>query len=72
MLTDSYTPPDDACLTCRGAYWVLSELEQALEAHIRLEQNTLFPCALAYVASLETHHDSHRRSTVARITGDAH
>jgi len=53
MLTDSYTPPDDACPTFRGTYYALSELEQELHAHIRLEQDTLFPRALAYAVSLE-------------------
>jgi len=53
MLTDSYTPPDDACPTFRGTYYALSELEQELEAHIRLEQDTLFPRVLAHVVSLE-------------------
>jgi regulator of cell morphogenesis and NO signaling len=53
MLTDSYTPPDDACPTFRGILLQLSELEQELHAHIRLEQDTLFPRALAYAVNLE-------------------
>lgn len=53
MLTDSYTPPDDACPTFRGAYYALAELEQDMQAHIRLEQDMLFPRALAHVVSLE-------------------
>lgn len=53
MLTDSYTPPDDACPTFRGAYYALAELERDMQAHIRLEQDILFPRALAYVVSLE-------------------
>jgi regulator of cell morphogenesis and NO signaling len=46
-LTNSYTPPDDACPTFRGVYYALSELERDLEAHIRLEHDILFPRALA-------------------------
>ena len=53
MLTDSYTPPDDACPTFRGAYYALAELEQDMRAHIRLEQDLLFPRVLAHVVSLE-------------------
>jgi len=53
MLTDSYTPPDDACPTFRGAYYALAELERDMQAHIRLEQDILFPRALAYAVSLE-------------------
>lgn len=53
ILTDSYTPPDDACPTFRGAYFALAELERDMQAHIRLEQDILFPRALAYAVSLE-------------------
>ncbi len=53
LLTNSYTPPDDACPTLRGAYYALAELERDLQAHIRLEQDMLFPRALAYAVSLE-------------------
>ena len=53
ILTDSYTPPDDACPTFRGAYYALAELERDMHAHIRLEQDLLFPRALAYAVSLE-------------------
>lgn len=52
-LTDSYTPPDDACPTFRGAYYALAELERDMRAHIRLEQDILFPRALACAVSLE-------------------
>ena len=30
-LTNSYTPPDDACPTFRGVYYALSELERDME-----------------------------------------
>ena len=46
-LTSSYTPPDDACPTFRGVYYALSELERDMEGHIRLENDVLFPRALA-------------------------
>lgn len=54
VLTDSYTPPADACPTFRGVYYALAELERDLTAHGRLEQDLLFPRALAYVARVET------------------
>lgn len=44
-LTDSYTPPADACNTFRGLYCGLAELEKALHEHIHLENNVLFPRA---------------------------
>ncbi len=46
-LTNSYTPPEDACPTFRGVYYALSELERDMESHIRLEHDILFPGALA-------------------------
>ena len=46
-LTGSYTPPADACPTFRGVYYGLAELERDMEMHIHLENDILFPRALA-------------------------
>ena len=46
-LTDSYTPPADACPTFRGLYYGLAELERDMQIHIHLENDILFPRALA-------------------------
>lgn len=46
-LTDGYTPPKDACQTYRVAFMVLQEFEMDLHKHIHLENNILFPNALA-------------------------
>ncbi len=46
-LTDGYTPPKDACQTYRVAFSVLEEFEMDLHKHIHLENNILFPKALA-------------------------
>ncbi len=46
-LTGSYTPPPDACPTFRGLYYGLSELERDMQVHVHLENNVLFPRALA-------------------------
>lgn len=47
VLTDSYTPPADACETFRGVYYALAELERDMQMHIHLENDILFPRALA-------------------------
>jgi regulator of cell morphogenesis and NO signaling len=41
--TEGYTAPEDACLTFRGLYSGLAELEAELHEHIHLENNVLFP-----------------------------
>jgi regulator of cell morphogenesis and NO signaling len=46
-LTRDYTPPLDACATWRGLYQGLHDLEVDLHEHIHLENNVLFPRALA-------------------------
>lgn len=45
-LTDSFTPPDDACGSWRALYNGLQELEAELMEHIHLENNVLFPRSL--------------------------
>lgn len=46
-LTDEYTPPAEACNTWRALYHGLGALERSLHEHIHLENNILFPRALA-------------------------
>ena len=42
-----YTPPEDACTSFRALYTALHNFEQDLHQHIHLENNVLFPRALA-------------------------
>ncbi len=46
-LTKNYEAPDYACKTWRALWFGLGELEIALHEHIHLENNILFPRALA-------------------------
>ena len=46
-LTDNYTPPADACNTYKVTYQMLQEFEADLNRHIHLENNILFPKAIA-------------------------
>ncbi len=46
-LSNNYTPPQDACTTYRVAFAMLKEFEDDLHQHIHLENNILFPKALA-------------------------
>lgn len=50
-LSQDYTPPAGACPTFRAFYAGLLEFEQDLHQHIHLENNILFPRALALEAS---------------------
>ena len=47
LLTNNYTPPEDACNTYRVTYAMLQEFEEDLHKHIHLESNILFPKAKA-------------------------
>ncbi|MCL6220587.1 iron-sulfur cluster repair di-iron protein [Zunongwangia pacifica] len=47
ILTNNYTPPEGACNTFRAYYAKLDEFEQDLHKHVHLENNILFPKALA-------------------------
>jgi regulator of cell morphogenesis and NO signaling len=46
-LTDDLTPPLEACTTWRALYLGMQQLERELMEHINLENNVLFPRALA-------------------------
>jgi regulator of cell morphogenesis and NO signaling len=55
-LSNTYTPPVDACSTYKVTYASLKEFEEDLHLHIHLENNILFPKATAMeavIASLE-------------------
>jgi regulator of cell morphogenesis and NO signaling len=52
--TAGYAPPDDACGSWRALYEVLSDLEKDLHQHIHLENNVLFPKALALEARISS------------------
>lgn len=55
-LTRDYTPPPDGCASYQLLYQVLGELEKDLIQHMHLENNILFPRALALEA--EAHNTS--------------
>ncbi len=46
-LTNNYTPPADACATYKVSFALLKEFEDDLHLHIHLENNILFPKAIA-------------------------
>ncbi len=52
-LTCNYTPPTAACPTWRALYRALEDLERDLHQHIHLENNILFPRALALARASE-------------------
>jgi regulator of cell morphogenesis and NO signaling len=45
--SNDYTPPADACMTFQTVYRALAEFEADLHQHIHLENNILFPRAIA-------------------------
>lgn len=51
-LSAGFEPPAEACNTFRGLYHGLAELESELQQHVHLENNVLFPRALALERSL--------------------
>ena len=46
-LTNDYAPPADACISYQTLYKALSDFEADLHQHIHLENNILFPRAIA-------------------------
>jgi regulator of cell morphogenesis and NO signaling len=46
-LTNDYTAPEDACNTFKALYFELADMERDLHRHIHLENNILFPRAIA-------------------------
>jgi regulator of cell morphogenesis and NO signaling len=47
VIADDYVAPEWACETLRALYHGLSDLESAMHVHVHLENNILFPRALA-------------------------
>jgi regulator of cell morphogenesis and NO signaling len=54
VIADDYVAPEWACETLRALYHGLLELEAAMHVHVHLENNILFPRALALEASLRS------------------
>jgi regulator of cell morphogenesis and NO signaling len=50
QVTGNYTCPPGACPTFQGLFWGLDQLEREMHIHIHLENNILFPRALAATA----------------------
>lgn len=46
-LSETYTPPVDACTTFKVTYQELKEFERDLHQHVHLENNIVFPKAIA-------------------------
>jgi regulator of cell morphogenesis and NO signaling len=51
-LTNDYTPPDDGCTTYRVCFEELEAFDRDLRLHIHLENNVLFPKAVALEETL--------------------
>jgi regulator of cell morphogenesis and NO signaling len=47
QVSRDYAPPEDACTSFRAFYTALADFEKDLHQHIHLENNLLFPKALA-------------------------
>ena len=54
ILTDNYTPPADACNTYKVTFAMLQEFEQDLHTHIHIENNIMFPRAIALEKTFES------------------
>ena len=50
-VTNDFAPPEDACTTYRALYHALEGFESDLHQHIHLENNILFPKAIAMESS---------------------
>lgn len=53
-ISGNYLPPPDACPSYKGLYHRLAELESDLHYHIHLENNILFPRAIALEENFDT------------------
>ena len=51
-LSKNYVPPEDACTTYRVSFQELQQFEKDLHQHVHLENNILFPKAIAYEQEL--------------------
>ena len=52
-LTSNYTPPEEACFSYRTLFAALKEFEEDLHQHVHLENNILFPRAIAMEGGAE-------------------
>jgi regulator of cell morphogenesis and NO signaling len=53
LLTNDYTPPQDACTTYRLSFAALKAFELDLHQHVHLENNILFPKAISTFRELQ-------------------
>ena len=53
ILTNDYTPPQDACTTYRLSFAALQAFEIDLHQHVHLENNVLFPKAIEMFRQLQ-------------------
>jgi regulator of cell morphogenesis and NO signaling len=51
--SSNYTPPDGACFSYKTLYAALKEFETDLHQHVHLENNMLFPRAIAMESGVE-------------------
>lgn len=54
ILSNDYTPPQDACTTYRLSFAALNAFELDLHQHVHLENNILFPKAIETFRDLQT------------------
>jgi len=54
ILSNDYTPPQDACTTYRLSFAALKAFEMDLHQHVHLENNVLFPKAIDMFRELQT------------------
>ncbi len=54
ILSNDYTPPQDACTTYRLSFAALKAFELDLHQHVHLENNILFPKAIRMFGELQT------------------
>lgn len=52
-LSNNYTPPADACNTYKVTFAMLDEFEKDLHTHIHIENNIMFPRAIALEKTFE-------------------
>ncbi|MBZ5490354.1 MAG: iron-sulfur cluster repair di-iron protein [Acidobacteriia bacterium] len=52
-LSGNYTPPEDACFSYKTLFTALKEFESDLHQHVHLENNILFPRAIAMEGKTE-------------------
>jgi regulator of cell morphogenesis and NO signaling len=56
-ITNNYTPPENACLSHKVTFLKLKEVDNDFSQHLHLENNILFPKAIAMEKELLLHKD---------------